>query len=1541
MKFEKFFNLVPNKLKFSAYTDEDVLKLSVLEITVPSAYDPMGVPRYGGLYDLRLGSFDKNPCLTCKNVFNCPGHFGHIRLPLPVISPIWSDVLHHVLKLICFDCYHLQIRAPVIELIRVVQKMINAGMINETAELSDNIYRWKGLKDMTPELVETLSTLEIQADEILAHGNVPCNANLEYVKSSVISQVFNRVLTVKCINCSKKLMSIEKVKYRYILKDFMKSVVHLNTVEIMNIMHKVWDSNSEVLMLMIPILKEVKLACPLDVFFCRVIPVIPSNARPPMRTGDSVSEHRKNDSYIKIMKSCMTLYSFMKAKKTDISELPKHLMNLISTYKKENLAVECIKAWDELQNAVNMLLNNNDTSLKAVLEKKAGLLRKNMMGKRVNYAARSVITPDPNLNIDEIGVPEDIAKKLTFNMPVGPHNVEEVRQLILNGVDVHPGAMYVVFEKTGRVLVPAAKKDRESLAKCLLTPCERRGSVKAVLRHLKNGDMLLMNRQPTLHKPSMMTHYARILKREKTFRLHYANCKAYNADFDGDEINAHFPQDTISQTECKFLSNVSSNYLVPKDGTPLSGLIQDHVISGVKMTIRGRFFSKLDYQQLVYEALSGHRIAKIKLLPPAILKPQVLWSGKQILSTVILNTIPKNVASITLTGKSKIPANAWNLQGGKKLFDDEMEMSEAEVIIRNGELIAGILDKSHYGSSAYGLVHCIYELYGGDYAIKLLSSLSRIFTVFLQSEGFTLGVRDIVVLSEADKIRSKIIKKSRKLGQNIVTSALSLSEDLKTEEIVEIIEEQKKSNPKIVSIIDRQYKTTLDSYTNDINKVCLPSGLVYKFPTNNLQLMVQSGAKGTTVNTMQISCLLGQIELEGKRPPIMISGRSLPSFPVTEFAPRAGGFIDGRFMTGIQPQEFFFHCMAGREGLIDTAVKTSRSGYLQRCLIKSLEGLTIAYDLTVRDSDGSVIQFNYGEDGMDISKVQFLNEKQIPFLADNFKTMWNKDLLKTMKEDLDAGVEEQRNQVKLYKSGEVKKVIVDPVASRYQPDVHFGAVNERVDDLFEGYLKNKDKKIKKKLQDTFWLKAMRSLACPGDSIGVLAAQSIGEPSTQMTLNTFHFAGRGDMNVTLGIPRLREIFMYCSTGQPSMEVPFLEGIENLEQESKKLCKQLTPVRLVDVLEKIDVQQKLVYGTVRQLKTVFKFHFMPYELYKDKYYLKPKKIIKYMQKKFLLHLNNVIKRHIKLAIKHHKLSVDESEDGKEKRTKKKIDDDDEEIDVDVGLDDDGPGGNNQDSSDESDEEMDKEDAKQSAKHTKEDDENEEEMNEDEEDVENIDPLSDDESDEESESKQKGGNEKASNCNVDKDNRWYQIEIMLPIYAKRIDLKSMLREAVQKGVLNQTKGIKRAMIFEEKGRLMLRTEGLNMGSIYQHFRLLDLNKVYINDIVASSRIYGIEAAGRTLVKEVKDVFGVYGITVDPRHLSLVADYMTHTGKLRSMSRVSQRYNTSITHQISYESALHFLKDAVIKGKTDDLAAPSGRIMVGSKVNSGTGVFSLLQKL
>lgn len=326
--------------------------------------------------------------------------------------------------------------------------------------------------------------------------------------------------------------------------------------------------------------------------------------------------------------------------------------------------------------------------------------------------------------------------------------------------------------------VDAAK--RESLAKMLFTPTEK--GVKIVHRHLLNGDVMLLNRQPTLHKNSIMAHKVRILKGEKTFRLHYSNCKSYNADFDGDEMNAHVPQNELGRSEAYNLINVPNQYLVAKDGTPLGGLIQDHVISGVKMSMRGRFFNKEDYQQLVYVALA-HISKEIKFLPPTILKPIRLWSGKQILSTVLMNIIPQGSHKINLKSTAKTNVKSWQTQeerqwlaGGTPLKD--IDMTESEVIIREGELMVGVLDKTHYGATPYGLIHCMYELYGGQSSTQLLSSFSKLFTFFLHREGFTLGVRDILVLPGADKSRRKVVKKSRKVCitneiQNLI-SLLSL-----------------------------------------------------------------------------------------------------------------------------------------------------------------------------------------------------------------------------------------------------------------------------------------------------------------------------------------------------------------------------------------------------------------------------------------------------------------------------------------------------------------------------------------------------------------------------------------------------------------------------------------------------------------------------------------------------------------------------------------------------------------------------------------------
>ncbi|KAL1509795.1 hypothetical protein ABEB36_004477 [Hypothenemus hampei] len=1495
---------------------------------------------------------------------SCPGHFGFIELPVPCENPVFHKVIGTILRYSCLTCHRLQLTEETRTKIQLLSE-------NDTELVTKQM------------LIDKVIMEEAKLGKVCI-----------YCKTSIdkIQVMANRIvmITRKLGNeGSKSLKSLEST--------------YVNASQSQSYLREIWNIEQDLIKLIVPVLNDVQMEHPTDAFFFNVIPVPPPVVRPLNIQNGRVSESPQTTLYKNILTNSLLLNQLIRVvqKNGNIDVLQsKEALEFYHLARGKTPIEKLNHCWDDLQLDINGLLSKDSRvsregiGLKQIIEKKDGLIRQHMMGKRVNFAARSVITPDPNLDVNEVGIPEAFAKKLTCPVAVTPWNIEYIRQLVSNGPDVHPGAILIEMEDgTVRKINPLNTVQHKALLKILLTPSNERRKgfqgLKIVHRHLQNGDILLLNRQPTLHKPSIMAHRVRILKGEKTIRMHYANCKAYNADFDGDEMNAHFPQDEVARSEAYNITEVAQQYLVPKDGTPLSGLIQDHMIAGVRLSLRGRFFNKTDYHQLVYQGLS-HKTDKIELLRPAILKPIPLWSGKQILSTIIINIIPHGKERINLVSSSKISAKAWQKvnerqwKAGGSTFINENNMSEAEVIIRNGELVSGILDKTHYGATPYGLVHCIYELYGGNCAIQLLSSFAKLFTRFLQQDGFTLGVHDILTVPTADQERKKLIKKSRKIGKKAIAKALGIPKTDNLNEIVEKIEERCSVDPKFRQIIDRSYKTTLDTFTNSINKCCLPDGLVCQFPENNLQLMVQSGAKGSTVNTMQISCLLGQIELEGKRPPVMISGKSLPSFPVFEFSPRAGGFIDGRFMTGIQPQEFFFHCMAGREGLIDTAVKTSRSGYLQRCLIKHLEGLHVGYDMTVRNSDQKVVQFLYGEDGLDIFKAQFFNEKQLQFLYDNATCITQRDVLNQLK------IDEEQKLIKDYKkklkSWKVKKgsllhkekispfayfskelnkqsgknikakkavkmwreatndikddlkqqlTCPDPINAVYQPDHYYGVLNERLDELLNKFTTGKKRKESHLFEEMFKLKGMQSMCAAGEPVGLLAAQSIGEPSTQMTLNTFHFAGRGEMNVTLGIPRLREILMMASKKikTPSMEIPF-KPVENLKLKAENLKKKLTRVVVANVLEKVDVTVKLALYPQRQHQYMLRFQFLPPECYSDEYLVSTKSILKHMRKKFFKEMFLSIAKVSK--IRSNLVSMEETP-ATNVITNESDDEDNENFKSNsANL-------RNDESSD--DELEDEEDAKLANKH--------EDMQE------NQDPLDEDErnlaesdsEDEMQEPKIQSTNESdnsvvenyslANAYQEDKTNHYCELSFSLPLSYKKLDMTAILRDVAGKSVIWETPNIKRAITYEKNKEFMLRTDGINIGEMCKYRHLLDLNRLYCNDIHKMAETYGIEAASKIIVKEVKDVFNVYGIRVDPRHLSLIADYMTFNGCFEPMSRKGMESGSSPLQQMSFESSLQFLKIATIKRKTDDLKNPSSSLIVGIPNKIGTGSFTLLQKI
>ena len=353
-------------------------------------------------------------------------------------------------------------------------------------------------------------------------------------------------------------------------------------------------------------------------------------------------------------------------------------------------------------------------------------------------------------------------------------------------------------------------------------------------------------------------------------------------------------------------------------------------------------------------------------------------------------------------------------------------------------------------------------------------------------------------------------------------------------------------------------------------------GLRKQFPDNCFSVMTLSGAKGSVLNHNQISCMLGQQELEGQRVPVMASGKTLPCFIPYDPNPRAGGYIGDRFLTGLRTQEFFFHCMAGREGLIDTAVKTSRSGYLQRILIKNMESLIVQYDYTIRENDGTVVQFLYGEDCIDPSKVTGI--EKVNFIADNYESFSKNSNMSEIKSRLDAeACKEWR-----------KKALEDPehykrrtIMSDLMPSLNFGSISQKAEKMLEDFIESDPrfkeenelsaKLNKKKFRNLFYSKYYQAMAVPGESVGVIAGQSIGEPSTQMTLNTFHLAGHGGANMTLGVPRLRELLTTKNTHTPAMVLEFKDkSLSKLK--AKQFARQMQRVSMLELLNTITVVEQ---------------------------------------------------------------------------------------------------------------------------------------------------------------------------------------------------------------------------------------------------------------------------------------------------------------------------------------------------------------------------------
>lgn len=1240
-----------------------------------------------------------------------------------------------------------------------------------------------------------------------------------------------------------------------------------------------------------------------------------------------------------------------------------------------------------------------NTGIRQQLEQKAGLFRQHMMGKRVNYSCRSVIGPDVFLDTDEVGIPESFAKLLTVPETVTPQNWERMRSAVLNGADHYPGALSVEsVSSSGDVRVvklqglskrqlvmqaglllqnPASKMNGEKnlhLGKMDTNDLDENSTPASVLpkrvhRHLRNGDIVLFNRQPTLHRVSIMAHRVKVLPGDRTIRFHYANCGSYNADFDGDEMNVHIPQDYIARSEAEELMLSSKHYIVPTSGAPIRGLIQDHIAAAALLSRRDTFLDRETFIQLLYTAtekimLRSDRLQQSYFIPvPSIMKPVPLWTGKQLISAV-LSIIRNGAPGLQLEGRAKTPANIISFE-------------ETDIVFRKGELLKGVIDKSSLGSSMYGIVHAIQEVYGNSASNDFLSSMSRLCLYFMRAHGHTTGVIDLELSEEGDKRRAAIVSECiQTVGVDVVnrvyadmnsSSSTKIKKAGNAKQARRLIEKMVRSHG--VEAEDRlgtAMMSIMNQVASSVMSECIPNHLLKPFPENGFALMTNTGAKGSAVNAAQISCLLGSTVLEGKRVPRMGgSGSTLPCFEPFDSSPLAGGFISSRFLTGISPQEFFFHAMSGREGLLDTSLKTANSGYLQRCLMKHLEALRVHYDGTVRDSDESVLQFIYGDDGIDPCKSRWLTSK----------VDWqvkNKNCLKIYPQKLDFGVSKIRNHIAQLKSngkpfsGTMLELTSPAATSRR------GAISEYFDSIIEDALAKEDGVLG--VRSFLEARYQAATAEAGDAVGVIAAQGVGEPSTQMTLNTFHHAGSSSAHVTLGIPRLRELLMNASLypKTPTMILPLRKGLEKADAEN--LRNRLQKITLLDLILKMEIHEKELsfnpnVSSSAMRTVVVVFYFPEEHLYLRHTGLNFLMLEAFVRSQYVDYLNVLLRTEIKklesqnfTSFKHYLLTTSNKLGTYEPNISGE-----EDMEVNQSFEGEEDEERIPDSADESsDESSSNESSSDESASNERRGENKSESNVVSKSAELDDEL-------EVDSLQKApvrvGKEftmrkrRRKDSNLDRSNKvghddgtgqqfgfrpWsvksrdstrIEFDWVLPIEAIGVlNLATIVREAAMYPLV-QVKKISRCFVNEDGGQHAVITEGSNISdAIESAHELVDFDHLETNDMTGILTMYGVEALRAALIKEILKVFNSYGIPVNVRHLQLIADYLTFHGKYRGFNRGEMSEVPSPIQKMTFESSVKFLTLDALNGTTEYLNNPSATLALSQLPKIGSGSFQLM---
>jgi len=1044
-------------VRFSLMSDAEIGRAGVFHVCERNLYQmPQRTPMPNGILDPRMGTTDKRggECATCRgSMVDCAGHFGYIKLELPVFHIGYFKNIISILQCVCKNCSGVLMNeddaAVFLKRYRSPKLEINQrrALNKKFADKCKRCRLCPHCGDYNGAVKRAGQTLKIVHEK--------------YSKNPALLEEFMKEFETA-------------LKYNESLRASLPRVQDdLNPIRVLGIMQRISDKDCELL----------DIANRPENLLLTHLAVPPCCIRPSVEM-DGISGSNEDDITMKLIQII-------------------EVNNVLRQGLEKGLAINnLMENWDFLQIQCAMYINSELPGLSLQyqgpgkplrgfvqrLKGKQGRFRGNLSGKRVDFSARTVISPDPNLRIDEVGVPIHIAKTMTYPEVVNKHNIAMLRERVRNGMSTHPGANFVKFVGGGMQYLKYG--DRRKIASEL-----RFGDI--VERHIHDGDILLFNRQPSLHKMSIMAHRARVMPC-RTLRFNECVCTPYNADFDGDEMNIHCPQTEEARAEALELMGVHHNLCTPKNGEILIAATQDFLTAAFLLTCKDAFFDRSQFGALV--AYMGDALLSVDLPTPAMVKPIELWTGKQIFNVLIR---PKVSDQIFV-----------NLEVAEKLYnkkDKEMCPDDGYVCIQNSEVISGRLGKATLGSgNKAGLFYTLNLEYGPQAAANAMNRLAKLSARWLGTRGFSIGIDDVTPAQDLVEEKQRRIDEGYATCDDRIASyqkgTLTLQAGCNAEETLEA-----------------EVLGVLSSVREAAGNACLKA-----LPRRNAPLiMALCGSKGSTINISQMVACVGQQAVSGSRPPDGFVERSLPHFRRGEKTPAAKGFVANSFFSGMRPTEFFFHTMAGREGLVDTAVKTAETGYMSRRLMKALEDLSLLYDGTVRNSMGGIVQLRYGDDGMEPTLMEGHDAQPVEFKRCLMNVMGlypSKEEAPATKSMLDAALTNLRQKTRIvgaegdddkdnlvYGVG-VAQLFYDQMSAFMTKEIEDQAVNGR--------------KITRTQMDAFLDACMEKYTSkrvePGTAVGAIGAQSIGEPGTQMTLKTFHFAGVASMNITLGVPRIKEI-----------------------------------------------------------------------------------------------------------------------------------------------------------------------------------------------------------------------------------------------------------------------------------------------------------------------------------------------------------------------------------------------------------------------------------